>query len=248
MIEQENKIYKLLLIFSTIAVLVLTVTFGIATLFGPKKTDTIDSKTATPIVIPTTIPEFNMELVNKNMTPSCSISESQVEFVSKTNTDARLQLVDTSKPYREGYSLDKIAYLNGFLTDTQPWAKADGSNIGSVFGYACEGFNSREIENISNIKELSFANMMKSKSIYSIDSQIGGGGSLTFNAIGKRGDYIIRLKVQNPLLNAKEAAIAAKCTVNGALDQPCYDKELTSTENKALLSEAATKAILEFNY
>lgn len=245
MIENKNKIYKLLIIFSTVSVLVLTVVFGIATLVGPKKSAEVIK--APEIVIPTTIPEFNTETLNKVLTPSCAISDTQVEFTSKTNDLARVELVDTSKPYKEGYLLDKIAHLNGYLTGSQPWNKEDGTHVALTFGHACGGYISRQIEDTSKAKELTMAHMMQSKSVYSIEGQTGA-RTLTFNAVAKRGNYVVWLKTQSATLNAKEAGISVKCTVNNSVDQACYDKELTSDENKALLNEAATKAIQEFSF
>jgi hypothetical protein len=245
MIENENKNYKLLLIFSTVSVLILTAVFGIATLLGPKKPTEVAK--IPDIVIPTTMPEFNSVTLNKVITPSCAISDSQVEFTSKTNELARVELVDVSKPYKEGYSLDKIAYLNGYLTGSQPWNKDDGTHVALTFGHACGGYVSRQVEDTSKAKELTMANMMQSKSVYAIEGQ-NAGGTLTFNAVAKRGNYVVWLKTQSSALNAKEAGISAKCTVNNTLDQACYDKELTSDENKALLNESATKAILEFKF
>jgi hypothetical protein len=208
----------------------------------------IDNTTKS-IEVPTTFPEFNMELLTKDSAPACPISDNQVDYISKTNANARLKIIDISKPFKEGYPSTNIEYLKNYLNNNQTWNLTDGSNIIKLWGYACEGINSKEIQDTTKETELNFANVMKSKSLFALDTVSNlNPVDPRFYAVAMRGNYAMILSVQSPELNSKLPEFITKCTTAGVLDQSCYEKIILLDDNKTLLYNSAIKAITEFSF
>jgi hypothetical protein len=246
--KNKNINFNFVLSMLALAALILGVSFLLSGVFNNLNTSLPD-KTSKSIEVPTTIPEFSLDTLTKNTAPSCAISDNQVEYISKTNPTSRLQLVDISKPFKDGYQSTKIDYLKNYLSGNQNWNLTDGNNIANVWGYGCEGKTSKELQDTSKETELNLAHVKQSRSNFAIDSISGSvPGIPTFYATAIRGDYAMLLITQSPELNAKQQEQITKCNTSGTIDQSCYEKLILNDDYKPLLYNSAAKAIAEFNF
>ena len=104
----------------------------------------------------------------------------------------------------------------------------------------CSGYFSKVVEEVKNT-EYNLQNVEKQRSVLTLDSQ-DSGGNLFYYAVGRRGDYLIYLRVGAIELDTYSISYQ-QCLQSRVFDSNCYNNKIVTESNKAALFEEVKKAL-----
>jgi hypothetical protein len=242
--KNTTSVAKILLMILGFWLVVGGVGYGLFVLNGgviplPIKSGEVAKNKPKPI-IPKTQPLFLNQTKLLSESENCTPSKTSKSYSAIDGKYSYIiNVLDTKAPFKEGYDITSLMYVNSFIDGNVP-IQNEVNNVNRAFFYICGGYLSKQVDEITDEKYM-LQNVEKSRSIFSLDSQEQG-GNLFYYAVGKRGDYLIYLRVGAIGLESTDEANKA-CVTNDSLNQNCYENRIVTDVNKKSLLDEVEKAL-----